>query len=149
MALQVSRRTLLGTVAGVGATGAIGYGGARVAAKRGTVVARHVGGKTTTDDGQQRIVDVFHEELSEDGVDRQFDPAFRSLFPDSSPITVSVAAHETLTDRLSDVTYWFGHRCPDTQCSTPQVSRREFNATRPGEEVQLLYHGARASIVPP
>lgn len=150
MALQYSRRAVLQAATGVGLTGAVGYGGARLAAKQGTIVVRHVGGRTMADDGQRRNVDVFHEEANDDGtVDRTVDPEYRDLFADTPPVTVSAATHDELTDRLSDVTYWLGHRCPNARCSTPQVSRRAFNGARVGETEQLLYHGSSATVVPP
>ena len=138
-----SRRTLLKTVAGVGATVGLGYGGSFAASRRGRVVVRHVSGHLV-DDGTLRIVDVYHEELNRDGTaDRRVHDAYRGRLDEG---TVPIALHRDLSDRFAAVRYYLGHHCRG--CSIPAVSRREFNAATLGESVRLVYHGTGATVVP-
>jgi hypothetical protein len=138
-----SRRTLLKTVAAAGATVGLGYGGSFAASRSGRVLARHVSGRLV-DDAGARILDVYHAELNRDGtVDRRVHDDYRGRIDQG---TVPTALHRDLSDRFAAVRYYLGHDCPG--CSTPAVSRREFNAATLGESVRLVYHGDRATVVP-
>jgi hypothetical protein len=142
-AVTRSRRALLKTVAGVGAAVGAGYGGSIAASRRGRVLVRHVSGHLV-DDGTLRIVDVYHEELNRDGTtDREVHPDYRDRI-DGPTVSTDVGA--ALYDRFAAVRYYLGHDCRG--CSTPAVSRREFNAATLGESIRLLYHGDGATVVP-
>jgi hypothetical protein len=80
---------------------------------------------------------------------RRIHPDYRSEFPTQPPMTVSASLHRTLQNNFDEVDYALSHSCPEAECSTPQVSRQEFNNARMGEEVRLVYHsGSRATVVP-
>jgi hypothetical protein len=139
-----TRRTLLKTLVGAGAAVGAGYGGSFAASRRGRVVVRHVSGRRVDGD-EARIVDVYHEELNRDGTaDRRVHDDYRGRFDDRG--AVSVGLHRDLHDRFAPVRYYLGHDC--SGCSTPAVSRREFNDARLGEPIRLLYRGDRATVVP-
>ena len=66
-----SRRALLSTLLGAGATAGAGYLGSVAASRSGRVVVRYVAGRRVAD-GTSRDVDVYHAELHRDGtVDRR------------------------------------------------------------------------------
>jgi hypothetical protein len=138
-----SRRAVLSTLLGAGATVGAGYLGSVAASRSGRVVVRHVAGRRVAD-GTSRDVDVYHAELHRDGTtDRRVHGDYRGRFEAG---TVPMALHLDLRDRFEDVRYHLGHACPD--CSTPAVTRREFNGAALGESVRLLYHGDGATVVP-
>lgn len=138
-----TRRAFLKSLAGAGATVGVGYGGSFAASRRGRVVVRHVSGRLV-DDGRSRIADIYHAELNRDGTtDREVHPDYRDLIDGA---TIPADLGSTLQDRFTSVRYYLGHDCAG--CSTPAVSRREFNATRLGDRVRLLYHGDGATVVP-
>jgi hypothetical protein len=145
-----SRRALLGSLGGAASLGVVGYAGARLAAKRGTVVARYVGARTRPSGGMSETVDVYYAELNRDGtVDRRIHPDYTDRLPSDEPATVSRPLHQELTDRFESVRYNVNQSCPNASCSFPQVSRATFNGTRLGESVRFLYHsGVRATPVP-
>jgi hypothetical protein len=150
MPSEVSRRRLLAAVGGVAGTATFGYAGARVAARRGGVVVRHVAGETRDDGGTSDSVELFHAEVDPDGpAERRFHPDYRDAFSEASPITVSPSGHRELEEGFDRVRYHLGHDCPDADCSTPRVSRSDFNDAALGSEVRLLYHSHPwATVVP-
>jgi hypothetical protein len=150
MPSEVSRRRLLAAVGGVAGTATFGYAGARVAARRGRVVVRHVAGETREDGRLTDSVELFHAEVDPEGpAERQFHPEYRDAVSDEPPITVSPSGHRELEDAFDRVRYHLGHDCPDADCSTPRVSRSDFNDAELGSEVRLLYHSHPwATIVP-
>ena len=138
-----SRRTLLKVAAGVGATVVAGYTGSVAASRSGRVVVKHVSGRRVDGDGS-RLVDVYHAELNRDGtVDRRVHGDYRGRAEEGA---VPTDLHRDLYDRFVSVRYYLGHDCPG--CSTPAVSRREFNGVALGESAHLLYYGDRATVVP-
>ena len=142
-AVPRSRRTLLKTVAAAGATVGLGYAGSFAASGRGRALVRHVSGHLV-DGGTLRIVDIYHEELNRDGTtDRRVHDVYRGRIDEG---IVSTALHRDLFDRFAAVRYYLGHDCPG--CSTPAVSRREFNGVALDESVRLVYHDDGATVVP-
>jgi len=140
-AVTRSRRALLKTVAG--AAVGVGYGGSFAASKRGRVVVRHVSGRLV-DDGAIRTADIYHEELNRGGTtDRRVRDEYRGRIDGGA---VPTDLHRELSDRFTAVRYYLGHDCQ--ACSTPAVSRREFNGVTLDESVRLLYHGDGATVVP-
>jgi len=136
-----TRRALLRSLAGAGATVGAGYGASFAASRRGRIVVRHVSGRLVDD---ARIVDVYHQELNRDGTtDRAVHPDYRDRIDGT---TIPTDLGRTLQDRFASVRYYLGHDCAG--CSTPAVSRREFNAARLGDRGRLLYHGDEATVVP-
>jgi hypothetical protein len=150
MPSDISRRRLLAAAGGVAGTLTFGYAGARIAAREGSVVTRHVSGETRDNGGLTDSVELFHVELDPDGpAERQFHPDYRDAFSADLPITVSPSGHRELERGFDRVVYHVGHRCPDASCSTPRVSRTDFNDAELGAEVRLLYHGGPwATLVP-
>lgn len=148
----LSRRKLLSAV-GIGSvagTVGVAYAGARGIARKGVIDGRIIVGYET--DGGT-IVDntqVFAEYPESDGPpDRRFDSDYRQYLPAEPPVTVSPSVHRELQGEFDQVDYALSHSCPSADCSTPQVSRHDFNQVRVGDEVRLLYHsGDSATIVP-
>lgn len=146
-----SRRGLLAAVGGVAGTVSLGYVGARVAAREGTVVTRYVFGESLDDGTLTGQTELFEAEVDADGpAERRFHEDYRDAFPDDPPITVSRSLHRDLEREFDRVVYHLGQRCPTgPECSTPRVSRTDFNDAPLGAEVRLLYHGGPwAKLVP-
>lgn len=146
----ISRRGLLAAAGGVAGLVGVGYASARHVARDGIINGRVVMGLDTADGtivGQTKILQEF---LDSDGPpDRQFDPDYRQAFPAEPPMTVSSSFHRKLSREFDEVAYALSHSCPDAVCSTPNISRDDFNGARLGEEVSLLYHsGDKATVIP-
>jgi hypothetical protein len=141
----LTRRRLLGVLAGgVAVTGA-GYAGARAVAKTGTVVARRVVAETREPRRTTTVLDV---ERNRDGsVDVRAHPDYDDRLADAPPVRVPADVHRELTDRFVRIRYHLKQSCPDARCSTPQVSRRAFNDAPLGSTVRLVYHGDDATPV--
>ncbi len=131
--------------------GGAGYVGARRAAKEGTINARFVAGNDLNDSGTvvgtTDILTVIGH--IDSPLTRRIHPDYRQAFPDEPPMTVSASLHQRLQNDFDDVDYALSHSCPEAECSTPQVSRKDFNSGRMGEEIRLLYHSqSRAVVIP-
>lgn len=139
MPTRVSRRRLLAAVGGVAATGAFGYAGARVAAREGTVVARYASGERLDGGTLVDQTEIIAEKDPGEGTDRRVHEDYRDAVPDEPPLTVSRSLHRRLEEEFDEVTYHLAHNCPDAACSTPRVTRTDFNGAELGSEVRLLY----------
>lgn len=132
--LSLSRRKLLVAVGGVAALGGVGYAGARSVAREGVINGRLVTGCDTDNGTVVDTTDVLHEYIDPDGVpDRRVHPDYRQAFPAEPPMTVSVSFHRKLSREFDDVDYNLSQSCPDERCSTPAVSRQDFNGARLGK----------------
>ena len=148
---SLTRRRLLAGVGALAGMGAIGYAGIHSAAKEGTINARFVIGidrdGSGTIVGSTLILTVIGH--TDSPPTRRIHPDYQSEFPTQPPMTVSASLHRTLQNDFDEIDYALSHSCPEADCSTPQVSRQEFNNARMGEEVRLVYHsGSRATVVP-
>jgi hypothetical protein len=151
LGISLTRRRLLAGVGALAGMGAVGYAGIHNAAKEGTINARFVIGIDRDDSGtiveSTRILTVIGH--TDSPPTRRIHPDYRSEFPAQPPMAVSASLHRTLQDDFDEVDYALSHSCPDAECSTPQVSRQDFNNARMGEEIRLVYHsGSRATVVP-
>lgn len=146
---EFSRRALLAATASLGALG-VGYGGARTVAKTGTITVRLISGETEDDGTTVDSTEVFYEALNDDGTrDRRLHDDYQQWVTEGEPATAPPSLHRDLTDRFDEVRYHVGHACPDARCSTPRVSRHDFNELLLGESARLLYHsGDSATLVP-
>lgn len=146
----VSRRRLLAAAGGVAGLAGVGYVSARRSARDGLINGRIVMGLDTADSTIVGQTEILQEFLDSDGPpDRHINPDYRQAFPAEPPMTVSSSFHRTLTRKFDGVDYALSHSCPDDDCSTPIVSRQDFNGARLGEEVRLLYHsGDKATVIP-
>lgn len=148
---SLTRRRLLAAVGALAGIGGVEYAGIHSAAKEGTINARFVIGIDRDDSGtivgSTRILTVIGH--TDSPPTRRTHPDYQQEFPAQSPMTVSASLHRTLQNDFNEVDYALSHSCPDAECSTPQVSRRDFNNAGMGEEVRLVYHsGSRATVVP-
>jgi hypothetical protein len=142
---RLTRRRLLGALAGGIVVAGAGYAGARTVARSGTVAARAVIGETRE---PRRTVTVLDVERNRDGsVDVRAHPDYDARLEDEPPVVVPEDLHHDLTDRYARVRYHLKQSCPDARCSTPQVSRGTFNDSPLGSTVRLLYHGDDATRV--
>jgi hypothetical protein len=161
MMVELRRRKFLAAIGigGLATTAGVGYAGAQRTARKGLIQLRIMTGNHLNDNGAvSRGERLFTEEMEPDGPPkRQFNPDYRQYFPENPPITVSQSAHKALQQKFDIIDYAVSHRCPDADCSTPPVSREDFNSLRVGDEVSLLYkedvpvlyNGAGAVLVPP
>ena len=144
-----SRRKVLAATGGIAGLTGVGYVGARRIARKGVINVRLIIGEEL--DGRTIVGEeqLFVEQLDSDGPpDRRFNPDYRQYFPEEPPITVSQSVHQELQQEFDRVVYALSHNCPDASCSTPRVSRHDFNSVRVGDEVRLLYHsGDSATII--
>jgi hypothetical protein len=147
--MTISRRKLLLAIGGFAGTVGIGYTGARSVARKGIVNGRLVVGYEKDND---TIVDqtyILREYTDPDGPpDREIHSAYRQEFPAESPMTVSWSLNRRLNQEFDEVSYHLSHSCPDNNCHTPGVSRRDFNGARLGEKVRLLYFDVNAVVIP-
>lgn len=128
----------------------VGYVGARIAAREGIINGRFVIGLETDDGTIVGQTEILQENIETDGGPlRRIHPDYRQGFPTEPPMTVSASFHRILSRDFDNVDYALSHSCPDAVCSTPTVSRQDFNGARLGEEVRLLYHsGDSATAIP-
>lgn len=141
---------MLAALGGVTGLGAVGYVSARKAARQGTVNGRLVIGYERNGSTIVDQTPILKEFVDPDGSpDRRTNPEYRDGFPTDPPMTVPKSLHQKLQSEFDEVDYALSHSCPDLACSTPIVSRPDFNDTRLGAEVRLLYHsGDSATVIP-
>ncbi|ELY93532.1 hypothetical protein C482_19079 [Natrialba chahannaoensis JCM 10990] len=129
----------------------VGIGGGYAASKRvapaGRITRRTVTGVTTDDSGTQRQEDILTEQISEmdpTTVEIRIHQDFHdTLSPDRSN-TIDTTLHERFSDRYDDVWYHARHYCdPDSNgnspCSSPRLSRPDFNDAVIDAEVRMVY----------
>lgn len=147
----LSRRNVIAAATGIAGLGGVGYFGARQMARNGRVNVRIVSGEDVDGSTIVGSETLFTEQLNPDGStpDRRFHPDYRQSFSEKTPITVSQTDHKQLQQNFDRVVYALSHSCPNADCSSPQVSRHDFNSVSVGDDVQLLYHsGDSATIIP-
>ncbi len=147
----ISRRKILAVTGGVVGLAGVGYVGAHRITRKGFVNVRIVIGEDLEGSTIVGSEQLLMEQLNSDGSppDRRFNPDYRQYFPDEPPLTVSHSAQQELRQEFDRVVYALSHSCPNADCSTPRVSRHDFNSVRVGDEVRLLYHsGDSATIIP-
>lgn len=147
--VSISRRRLLVASGGLAGAAGAAYAGVRSLGKEGTINARFVIGEDVNNGtlvGTTRILSVIGH--IDSPPTRHFHPEYRQEFPEQPPMTVSPSLHRILKQEFDEVAYAVSHDCPDANCSSPRVNRRDFNNARMGKKVTLVYHsGSHATIV--
>lgn len=151
----MNRRRLLRScgVAGVAATaGCVGS-----VAPRGVITFRAVLGRVGDPERDRYTdeVEIFHDEVCdpERGVgSARVHEEYADAVTLDSPVTIPGSLHDRLTEEFDELRYHVRHRCDlvgdGEGCSTPRVTRADFNAAALGRTARLLYrNGAWASVV--